>query len=782
MWHPFLRVRLLTTTNAPLHCMMALGTLKTRYTLSADAPGSFFVQAATGVIFGQFDSAGTVTFSLLAVDKAGQSVVAEVYTFEVVEHGEFKVLEYVHVPHPHESYTDPATTGTNNYAVGETYRFAPLNITKVEHTLDAASELGFTVEGAPPGFLINPSDGYIQGTPTAGAADQPPFTMALFAVDGRNRKALIETITLHIKYKDTDVPSNGPNGQPCNNSGVRIDSVLFDGSFACDCSASRFTGDNCDELIALPSASTGADGESSTSTVVGAMAGAVVFVFCVGLLIFKRREQAIKMRAFDFEAEISRLITAGEIDADDEAASRAPREVKRTHVTMTEMIGEGAFGEVWKAVLDETAAGGVPGYMVAVKTSKETKGEGAEEMLREATVMAQVSGHPNLVALIGVVTSGAPLLLLLSLCENGSLLSLLKKRKQKGPRTKPLTLAERMKFALDTARGMEHLMANKFVHRDLAARNVLVDALFSCKVADFGLARGIAGARAGPETNEDGDEEDYYRSRTGTFPVRWTAPEAMQSMRFTEGSDVWSFGITMIEVFTDGDKPYATMDNAAVISQVQGGYRAPQPAKCTDDMYELMLKCWHAKQVQRPGFVALVKSIQQIIDATTATVVGGVDHKQKKKGAKKGGGAGGADGAGKLVRTNTVWDDRNSGSGEAGGAVYVGGSTATSGGRRGGGGKGGGRSTAAAVVANATYGSAAAVVVNSTYSSDAPSSGGGLSSTGGVGDGGDDEYLRVVARVSEVSSSSGKQGGRRGGGSRTAVVTVEEDDNDEYDL
>ena len=56
--------------------------------------------------------------------------------------------------------------------------------------------------------------------------------------------------------------------------------------------------------------------------------------------------------------------------------------------------------QVWKGILDESSAGGVPSYMVAVKISKEAKGEGADEMMREATVMAQVSGHPNLVSLV----------------------------------------------------------------------------------------------------------------------------------------------------------------------------------------------------------------------------------------------------------------------------------------------------------------------------------------------------------------------------------------------
>jgi hypothetical protein len=77
--------------------------------------------------------------------------------------------------------------------------------------------------------------------------------------------------------------------------------------------------------------------------------------------------------------------------------------------------------------------------VVAIKTSKQAHGEGAEEMIKEAAVMAQVSGHRNLVSLIGVVTRGEPLLLLVSHCQNGSLLSLLKKRVSSCPGVLPLS-------------------------------------------------------------------------------------------------------------------------------------------------------------------------------------------------------------------------------------------------------------------------------------------------------------------------------------------------------
>ena len=61
------------------------------FTLSDDAPSSWFVQASTGVIYGQFDAPGDYEFQVLAVDKAGQSDVLEALSFAVVEQQDFKI-------------------------------------------------------------------------------------------------------------------------------------------------------------------------------------------------------------------------------------------------------------------------------------------------------------------------------------------------------------------------------------------------------------------------------------------------------------------------------------------------------------------------------------------------------------------------------------------------------------------------------------------------------------------------------------------------------------------
>uniref|UniRef100_A0A3Q3ILH6 Protein kinase domain-containing protein n=1 Tax=Monopterus albus TaxID=43700 RepID=A0A3Q3ILH6_MONAL len=129
-----------------------------------------------------------------------------------------------------------------------------------------------------------------------------------------------------------------------------------------------------------------------------------------------------------------------------------------------------------------------------------------------------------------------------------------------------------------------------YIHRDLRAANILVGDNLVCKIADFGLARLI--------------EDNEYTARQGwsKFPIKWTAPEAALYGRFTIKSDVWSFGILLIELVTKGRVPYPGMVNREVLEQVERGYRMPCPQGCPESLHEMMNLCWKKEPDERPTF------------------------------------------------------------------------------------------------------------------------------------------------------------------------------------
>ena len=172
----------------------------------------------------------------------------------------------------------------------------------------------------------------------------------------------------------------------------------------------------------------------------------------------------------------------------------------------------------------------------------------------------------------------------------------------------PVSDVTKLRMCKETSLGMEHLTSNHFVHRDLAARNVLVATGFICKVADFGLSRGTNGWGGDDEASSN----DYYRCTGGLFPVKWTSPEAIETCKFSLASDVWSFGIFVIEVFQNGITPYLGISNPDVIKMVQCGERHARPQTCPRPVFDMLLRCWAHDPVTRPDFAKIADEFKNL--------------------------------------------------------------------------------------------------------------------------------------------------------------------------
>jgi serine/threonine protein kinase len=608
------------------------------YTLKGRDTKDWFVHADTGAIMGSFKAFGTTTFDLVAVDAGGITAVVETYNFTVIEIPPFKVLNFTRAANPSNNaghtdviYTDPATT--SKYAVDTVYEFAPLTITEAENTHDAPHNLDtirYTIANGPPGFLVNPSTGYIKGS----ADNVQDFTMIRYAVDSSNNQAKIERITMAFKRNDAATAANGPNGVFCSDFSTVEDTILFDNSFTCSC-YDGFEGETCEVNAKAKMAATETAATARSTLLTGVIFGIVIALIIGGVVVYKVHAYKLKMKPVDFEKQFALMVSMGLIEPEHVKVQMKPREIRRKDLTLVKVIGSGAFGEVHKAQLDETFTRSTPEYTVAAKTVLDAKSspEATKEILAEAGVMAAVGSHPNLVSLIGVITRGDPLVLILQFCAQGELLGMLKKAAAEG---EPIALMDKMQMAREVAQGMDHLSKEHFIHRDLACRNVLCSEGM-CKIADFGLSRGGGGESTTAENEDAATHEDYYKSTSGVFPVRWTAPEAMETLRFTPASDVWSFGIVVIELLVDGNTPYHGMSNPEVMNLTMSGGRHPKPPLCSNKLYDMLLKCWDADAAKRPAFPTLCDAFKEMYtvssksaDANAARVEAAANDKMKR--------------------------------------------------------------------------------------------------------------------------------------------------------
>ncbi|KAG4155560.1 hypothetical protein ERO13_D03G119600v2 [Gossypium hirsutum] len=219
-----------------------------------------------------------------------------------------------------------------------------------------------------------------------------------------------------------------------------------------------------------------------------------------------------------------------------EYASGAPvqfsyKELQRLTKGFKEKLGAGGFGAVYKGVLANRT----------VMAVKQLEGiEQGEKQFRMEVATISSTHHLNLVRLIGFCSEGRHRLLVYEFMKNGSLDNFLFTTEEHSG--KMLSWEYRYNVALGTARGITYLheeCRDCIVHCDIKPENILLDENFNAKVSDFGLAKLI------------NPKDHRYRTLTSVRGTRgYLAPEWLANLPITSKSDVYSYGMVLLEIVT----------------------------------------------------------------------------------------------------------------------------------------------------------------------------------------------------------------------------------------
>ncbi|XP_027353743.1 cysteine-rich receptor-like protein kinase 10 [Abrus precatorius] len=190
-------------------------------------------------------------------------------------------------------------------------------------------------------------------------------------------------------------------------------------------------------------------------------------------------------------------------------------------------LGEGGFGPVYKGILPD-------GRQIAVKRLSKASGQGSEEFKNEVMFIAKLQ-HRNLVRLLACCLEENEKILVYEYMPNASLNFHLFDDEKK----KQLDWNLRLSIINGIARGILYLHEDsrlKVIHRDLKASNILLDDEMNPKISDFGLARAF----------EKGQNQANTKRIMGTYG--YMAPEYAMEGLFSVKSDVFSFGVLVLEI------------------------------------------------------------------------------------------------------------------------------------------------------------------------------------------------------------------------------------------
>merc|ERR1719385_225325 len=252
---------------------------------------------------------------------------------------------------------------------------------------------------------------------------------------------------------------------------------------------------------------------------------------------------------------------------DEASLTRQPEEV----FDIISKLGEGSYGSVYKALHKDSK------QVLAIK--QVPVDTDLQEIIKEISIMQQCDS-PYVVKYYGSYFKNTDLWIVMEYCGAGSVSDIMRLRK------KTLTEEEIATVLSDTLKGLEYLHVRKKIHRDIKAGNILLNSEGHAKLADFGVAGQLTDTMA--------------KRNTVIGTPFWMAPEVIQEIGYDCVADIWSLGITSLEM-AEGKAPYGEIHPMRAIFMIPT--KPPpsfqEPDKWSSQFIDFVSRCLVKKSEER---------------------------------------------------------------------------------------------------------------------------------------------------------------------------------------